>query len=163
MYSKTKQEMNTDGQREGRGVRGEKGRNRSPGPSTREGRWKDCPITESERGSVLRSSGAFRPATGKHRLSGGRLSRDGATLSWKESTGNFQRSDASDWKECELVFVNSSYHPLQSIQNNCRITIYLSPGPAFPEFKHGIIKLDHFSRWKGQVRRESKLFNLCLK
>lgn len=94
--SETKQEVNKDGQREGRGVRREKGRNRNPGPSTEEGRWKDCPITESERGSVLRGSGAFRPVTGKHRPSGGRLSREGATLFWKESTGNFQRSDASD-------------------------------------------------------------------
>ena len=53
--SKTNRELNTDAQREGRGMRGEEGENRNPGPGTQCGRWKGGPVPESRRGSKLRS------------------------------------------------------------------------------------------------------------
>ena len=53
--SKTNQEVNTDGQREGRGMRGEEGKNRNPRPGTQCGRWKGGPVPESRRGSKVKS------------------------------------------------------------------------------------------------------------
>jgi len=40
---------------EGRGMRGEEGKNRNPRPGTQCGRWKGGPVPESRRGSKVKS------------------------------------------------------------------------------------------------------------
>lgn len=87
---KTNQEVNTDGQREGRGMRGEEGKNRTQ-DSAHSGGDGRVVLSQKAEGQELRD---FPPSYRETQIVSRKAVRGGAILFCKESTSDFQRSDA---------------------------------------------------------------------
>lgn len=111
---KTNQEVNTGGQREGRGMRGEEGKNRTQDSAHSEGDGRVV-LSQKARGSKVRSRGAFRPVTGRHRSWAGRLSGEeqpyfvkNPPVIFKDQMQTVRKGDSSSlWMQLPSTVINS--------------------------------------------------------